>query len=262
MTHPDLFALNALTAALHVDRVQIAGRWLAVVDGVYQDPDAVRRFALSQHYGPGGGIYPGRFALVPLSTDPLLELINMAIPSPHGRPLVSHPHYQGITAFAMLTASGRDLSPLQQLPHSDGFCKYAAVLYLSQPDDCVGGTAFWRHRRADLEYAPAVGDPRTFDAIQRYEADSPLRLFRQMMNEALAEPIGGYITESNGTWERIKIVEMRQNRLVVYDANLFHSIYVPRSDWAPDLRRPQITQNQYLNWASTPCYEADCRLAQ
>ena len=247
----DLFALNDLAATLHVNRMQIAGRWLAVVDGVYQNPDAVRRFALSQHYGSGGGIYPGRFARVPLSIDPLLELINVAIPSPQGRPLVSHPDYHGITAFAMLTASGRDLSPHQQQPHSDGFCEYAAILYLSQPDDCVGGTSFWRHRRADLEYAPTGSDPRTLDAIQRYGADSPLRLFKQMLNEALAEPIGGYITESNGTWEQIKIVEMRQNRLVVYDASLFHSICVPRSDWTPDPRRPRITQNQYLNWAST-----------
>jgi len=251
VTPQDLFALND-PDRMTVDRRQIAGRWVAVVDGVYRDPDAVRQFALCQHYGPGGGIYPGRFAIVPLSPDALLDLANRTIPSARGSPLISISDYEGSIAFAVPIIRGSALSASQAIPHSDGFCDYAAVLYLSRPEDCIGGTSFWRHRRSGLEYAPAEGDPRTRDAMERHQVATPLQLSREMMREALADPPGGYMTESNGIWERLDIVEMRQNRLLIYDANLFHSMYLVRSDWTPDLDHPRLTQNLYLCWADTP----------
>jgi hypothetical protein len=252
-THQELFAINN-PAEMRVQRMQIAGRWLIVVDGVYKDPDAVRRFALDQQYGPGGGVYPGRFARVPFATDSLLALAHELLPSPHGGRLVSHPDYRGLTAFAIPTVKGRDLSRVQQQPHADGFCDYAAVVYLSRPEDCVGGTSFWRHRRARLAYAPANGDPLTIKAIRRYGSGSPIQLLRAMMHEALAEPIRGYIMESNRIWVRLRVVAMRLNRLVLYDANLFHAIHPPRSNWVPDLEHPRLSQNLYVKLAEpTAC---------
>jgi hypothetical protein len=247
-TDQELFAINKV-ADMRVKRMQIAGRWLAVVDGVYKNPNAVRRFALRQQYGPGGGIYPGQFARVPFPSNSLIALANEMIPSAHGQRLVSHPSYRGVTAFAIPTARGCDLSPLQQQPHADGFCDYVALLYLSRPQDCVGGTSFWRHRRSGLALAPADGDMQTINAVEQYGAGSPTQLFKAMMLEALAHPIDGYIMKSNRVWERLKIVNMQQNRLVLYNANLFHGIYPPRSHWTPDPEHPRLSQNLYLNWA-------------
>lgn len=85
--------------------------------------------------------------------------------------------------------------------------------------------------------------------MQRYGVNTPGKLRGAMIHETLSEVIGGYITQSNQNWELIEIIEMRTNRLVIYDANLFHSIYAPSTDWVPDLRRPRVTQNLYLNWA-------------
>jgi hypothetical protein len=249
VTQQDVFALNA-PGSMTVQTKQIAWRRLAVVDGVYEDPDSVRRFALAQRYGPGGGLYPGRFARVALRREPIVELANRVLPSPDGRTLALNEAYEGIVAFAIPTCGGRDLSPLQQIPHADGFCDYAAVLYLSKPEDCVGGTSFWRHRRTGLEYAPLAGDARSAEQVRRYGAGTPIQLLDQMIDEALSEPIGGYITRSNENWELLDVVEMRPNRLVIYDANLFHSIYAPRTEWVPDLASPRLTQNLYVNWTA------------
>lgn len=236
---------------MSVRRSQIAGRRLAVVDDVYRDPDAVRRFALAQSFDAGGGIYPGRFARVPLPTGPMVELANRVLLATGVRSLAIHEDYEGVVAFAVLTAAGRDLTPFQQIPHADGFCDYAGVLYLSKPEDCTGGTSFWRHRRSGLEYSPVAGDPRSAEQIDRYGVGSPTKLLSRMIHETLAEVIGGYITRSNENWELVDVVEMRTNRLVIYDANLFHSIYAPRTEWVPDPCRPRLTQNLYVNWVSS-----------
>jgi hypothetical protein len=245
-----LFALHDF-ATMSVARKDIAGKLLVITDNVYKDPDAVRRFALSLSYVRVGGLYPGRFARVSLPSDPLLELARRIIPSPPSRPLVVHPDYQGLVAFAVPMTKGDDLSRSRAQPHSDSFCHYTAVLYLSRPEDCVGGTSFWRHKRTGLEYTPTCGDRRAIAMLEQYGIDTPLQLHRNMMDEARAEPMGGYIVESNRTWERVEVVEMQQNRLVLYDANLFHSIHAPTCDWVPDLSRPRLTQNLYLAWAGS-----------
>ena len=246
----DVFSFNE-PGNMSVQARQIAGRKLAIVDNLYRDPDAVRRFALAQSFDADGGIYPGRFARVPLPTCPMVELANRVLRTDGGRWLAINVGYEGVVAFAIPTAAGRDLTPLQQIPHPDGFCDYAGVLYLSKPADCTGGTSFWRHQRSGLEYSPVDGDPRSAAQVDRYGVASPAKLLSRMIHETLTEVIGGYITRSNENWELIEVVEMRTNRLVIYDANLFHSIHAPRTDWVPDPDRPRLTQNLYLNWVSS-----------
>jgi hypothetical protein len=123
------------------------------------------------------------------------------------------------------------------------------VLYLSRPEDCQGGTSFWRHRATGLEYAPEKGDPRLPDLLEAFAARDEWHLISKLMKDGLAGVGAGYITESNSRWERLDVVEMRCNRLVVYDARLFHCMHVCRPDWEPDPVRPRLTQNLYLNWA-------------
>jgi hypothetical protein len=242
----DLFATND---SPRVEARTIAGRRLFVVDDVYQYPDEVRRFALGLDFDLQAGMYPGRLASVPGDTAPLLALVNALIAGA-GRSLVIHPPYRGGLTFALLGQAGRDLRPLQRQPHFDSFCDFAAVLYLSRPEDCQGGTSFWRHRRSGLEYAPHKGDPHSAGLLASFAARDEWHLISKMMKDGLAEVGPGYITESNGRWEQVDVVEMRCNRLVMYDGRLFHSVHVPRPDWQPDLERPRLTQNLYLDWAA------------
>jgi Family of unknown function (DUF6445) len=236
----DMFAMNALPV-LAIERRPIAGRLLAVVDNVYVDPAAIRQFALDLSFERADGDYPGHFARTPCAKCPLVDVVARVALAQPDRVLVMHKRYRGMNVFAMPTVAGRDLTALQGQPHSDTFCDCAGILYLSRPEDCVGGTAFWRHRRTGL-----FGTPSRTEAV---DADARRRLLGELMAEAAAQPNCGYLVESNNTWERIELVEMRQNRLVLYDANLFHSIHMPTSDWQADPERPRLTQNLYLTWA-------------
>ncbi|HVS39634.1 MAG TPA: DUF6445 family protein [Gemmataceae bacterium] len=243
----DLAHIFALSDFPRVETRAIAGRLVAVVDDVYRQPDLARRFALGLDFDRKAGMYPGRLAGVAGPVESLLRLVNGLVPDSTGRSLAIHPDYCDRLTFAVLSQPGPDLRPLQRQPHFDGFCDFAAVLYLSRPEDCQGGTSFWRHRRTGLEYAPCRGDLRSAALLESFAARDEWQLISMMMKDGLAEVGGGYLTESNGRWERLDVVEMHCNRLLLYDARLFHSAHVPRPEWRPDPERPRLTQNLYLN---------------
>lgn len=235
---------------MSIECVAIDERPMVVIDNIYRTPQAVREFALAQQYGPAGGLYPGRFSRICTSFAPLLALINDVLRVPNRGPLVPNKYYGDAIVFAVVTTSGCDLVTLQQHPHSDGFCEYAGVLYLSGETDCCGGTAFWRHRQTGLAYVPADGDQRSEEAVGRLKCASSGELLRNMTEEIQTTPGSGYLTSSNAMWELLALVRMQPNRLVVYDANLFHSIHLGSSDWQLDQARPRLTQNLYLDHAN------------
>ena len=90
--------------------------------------------------------------------------------------------------------------------HSDDICaKYASVLYLNLPDECRGGTAFWKH--ADM-------------GIDRLAK-------REDMNPGV--DYGSYCRMIEGEWKKkdawkqVAFVEMKWNRFITYPTCLFHS---------------------------------------
>jgi hypothetical protein len=94
--------------------------------------------------------------------------------------------------------------------HNDDICaKFAAVLYLNTPEQCQGGTAFWRHtilRRHDLPM---------HDELKAQGIEHP-EWFRQMM---------GNECKSLDYWEQHAFVGMQFNRIAVYPTAAFHSRY-------------------------------------
>lgn len=96
--------------------------------------------------------------------------------------------------------------------HSDnGYDAFAGVLYLNLPDQCRGGTAFWRHRKYGFEEFPELG-------VVKKSGKSPNRVYTQLhkdYNDASA-------------WEQTHLAEMKFNRMVVYPTKNFHS----RWPWA------------------------------
>ncbi|MGI0034284.1 MAG: DUF6445 family protein [Nitrososphaera sp.] len=80
--------------------------------------------------------------------------------------------------------------------HADrGYGSLAAVLYLSLPEHCTGGTAFWRHR-SGIDRLPAeAGDEH--QAVRDF-----VRISR---------------------WRQTQVVPMAFNRLILYPTQLFHS---------------------------------------
>jgi len=91
--------------------------------------------------------------------------------------------------------------------HSDDICaKYASVLYLNPPDQCSGGTAFWRHKNLHIDRLPTREQlaAKDIDADRFYKA-----MDREWKNLAL--------------WEQVGMIPMRFNRFITYPTCLFHS---------------------------------------
>jgi hypothetical protein len=96
--------------------------------------------------------------------------------------------------------------------HADSGCaKNAAVWYLSEPPDgMVAGTAFWRHRE--------TGKDRLTDADR-------------LDTELLAKLDADGADESK--WIMTGLCGQKQNRLVTYPTDIFHSRY-PQNAWGND----------------------------
>jgi Family of unknown function (DUF6445) len=147
--------------------------------------EAVIRGGFTTQTGPDGAKYTG------ISTYP--------VPAWYGRitEFLGKPILPRLSCFRLNLAG--------ELPHSwvhsDEICaQFASVLYLNLPDQCRGGTAFWRHKISNLDRLPVGKD---------------LKFYRQMDAE----------WKDLSLWEQVALVSMRWNRFITYPTCLFHSRY-------------------------------------
>jgi Family of unknown function (DUF6445) len=93
--------------------------------------------------------------------------------------------------------------------HSDDICaKYASVLYLNSPEQCNGGTAFWRHDGLKIDRLPS----REQIEASGFGAD----WFLEMMTREWKDL---------KYWKQVGFVPMKFNRFITYPTSLFHSRY-------------------------------------
>jgi hypothetical protein len=161
-------------------------------DSFARDAEQVRKMVVGGEFetkhGPDGALYTGISTYpVPHWFDRLSELLGTKI-----KP--------NISCFRLNLAG--------ELPHSwvhsDDICaKYASVLYLNLPEQCSGGTAFWKHRTRNIDRLPT-----------RAELGSNADEFYQAINREWKEL---------HHWEMIDFVPMRFNRFITYPTCLFHS---------------------------------------
>jgi hypothetical protein len=100
-------------------------------------------------------------------------------------------------------------SGAQPRPHDDGIC-IAAIVMLNTPEECAGGTAFYRSRAPALTCMPIQAD--------EYRARRG-QVYTGTRNEVGA---GYFLDGWEQYWERVATVEMRFNRLLIYPGVLFH----------------------------------------
>lgn len=170
---------------------------LLTVDDFASDIQQVRETVIAGDFstetGPDGATYTGINKLqVPHWFDLLSKVIEHAI-----TPRLS---------FFRMNLAG-------ELPHSwvhsDDICaRYAGILYLNLPDQCRGGTAFWRHTGLHIEDMPSVehmsaggGNPEWFCTMMNRE-------WRDLT-----------------FWQQSGFVGMAFNRFVTYPTSRFHSRY-------------------------------------
>ncbi|MEQ1506351.1 MAG: DUF6445 family protein [Myxococcota bacterium] len=220
-----------------------------VVDDLFVDPDYVRALALSLDFAAPRGTFPGYEARISIDPGALLTAARRWV-SPE---LVITPSYRNALVFSMMH-EGVDAA-LRHYPHphvddhlDDGLTCFGAVVYLNPPDQCRGGTSFYRHRQTGAcenreEISPGIA---------AYMVEHGLRTVAEAYEHLAAVPerdpaelVGewGYIRGSNDTWERLATLEMRFNRLVLFDCYLFHNPDIEDGAFGrtPDTRRLTLT---------------------
>lgn len=160
---------------------------LIVADNVYDDPDAIRKFALSQEFSVRGN-YPG------LRTKSFLnnvhkEVINSLVVNSTGgvTDWLLDENGDGYTgSFQICTAMDRTWI------HSDYNNMWAGVCYLTPDAPLSGGTALYKHKNS--------GQRMSIDKVDYGEDAYDLT-----------------------KWEIVDRIGNVYNRLILYPGNLFHA---------------------------------------
>jgi len=155
-----------------------------------------RADALSRRYftmrGPDGERYPNLHVLPSDEFEPAMsERLGRKVSIDH--------------CFLRLNPSGDNHRIHADIAHSP----YAFVLYLNAPEQCQGGTAFWRHKRTGLASFPPITDLKKANRFAKEIFETHQDLDK---------------------WEMIHLEEMKPNRMICYPTVQFHSRW-PLEGW-------------------------------
>lgn len=176
-------------------------RSLVIVDDFYNDPLPLRRAALALDYPEVAGprTFPGRTSARPI----LPQGFDQAIAGLVGERLVPPASANAFHGHFRLTQAGE--SGRYHVHVDPSGLAWVGVIYLSLPEHCAGGTAFFRHRALGLDRTPTqqaelerVGVPSIPALLQRDGPDA-------------------------AAWEHLMTVPMRFNRAIFYRPWLWHS---------------------------------------
>ena len=172
----------------------------AVVDDFLDNAEALRAHALSLDYPPQQGQFPGRNSLQRMNIDGLTEAVSRIL----GEPLEPAPPPQSHAKTRLTFASDKGRGRV----HVDE-SHWSGILYLSRPEDCRGGTEFFRHKATGLDRFPF--SPEELDRAGFKDAADAHRV----------------LIERDGTdetaWDALMTVPMRFNRLLLLRPWLFHT---------------------------------------
>jgi len=175
---------------------------LIIVDDVYDDPERIRDAALRLHYPapPAVANYAGRNS----SEKMLLPDTDRMLSWATGEPLVgAAERAHGALRLTLADDSGR------YRVHVDVGLDWSGVLYLNRPEQCRGGTYFFRHRATGTEHAPTT--------------TTDLLLCKAKTAQEALDRILGADSNEPARWEPTVTVPMQFNRLVLFRPLLWHS---------------------------------------
>ena len=172
-----------------------------IVDDFLSNPYEVRDQALALSYDPAfkKGNYPGLLSTKPLQMNGINPVISNLIGTQvMADSQTSHGHCR-LTLAGDKGKSGVHVDP----------CFYSGILYLSKPENCRGGTDFFRHRRTGLESVPS----KQTDLMASGYTDP----------NVLIETVVNKDTLLSSRWERTMRAPMRFNSLILFNPWLFHN---------------------------------------
>lgn len=229
-----------------VHQVGPAGNKLVLADNFYKNPERVTELALGLYYSETRsviGSYPGSRAMITLDTFSLIERLGKL----WGEPLKPfHADYHPVIFSAIQTREYR-LSPWQRQPHIDQ--GVTAMVYLNPEELCSGGTGIYRHRPTGISRLPINMTPELL-RIAQGKGMSPERLrspdgYAEFLDTVFFRPEYAakgnvYINDGNDFWELLYLIEMKPNRLVIFDGRMFHSQHINAGQFQDSFRMNQI----------------------
>jgi hypothetical protein len=183
-----------------------------VFDDTLQDADSIRQDALQSDFVDEtyqGAVYPGILPSGGMAGE-MEYRIGEALGSAIDMRL----------SFFRLTLAGQHHPTFIHCDRSVG-TEWAAVYYLTPPEHCQGGTAFWQHRSTGLERLPVDSDAGTLALLGRDGQDQ-------------------------SAWNLVGLVGMKWNRLVLYPGDLFHSRF-PKNFPAEEKAKGRLTWVGFFN---------------
>lgn len=254
---------------IHV--LPVADYSLIVVDDLYADPWAVRDVALSLDYTVRRASYPGPEAAVWVPEMPLCRFLGdmlshdtrtEVVPVRAGshQPIPREHRFRAVRSRRLPTPRGylhpRDVAVFSAFSHPEGIrnephidewlkLQLAATIYLNRPEQCRGGTAFYRHKKTGLVAMPLLGQPQLQEQIASHGYASAQDLLRDLVCRPGGRPGGG--RDWTRHWDLVAIVKMRFNRLVLHAGNLLHGPIMGAGDFGRTLDTTRLTQNLFLD---------------
>lgn len=174
---------------------------LVVVDDFLQDPAALRSMALKLTYPAQQGAFPGRNSQERIDLPGLLQEASRCVGE--SLRLLDPPESHAKCRITLAADTGK------ARVHIDRTAYWSGILYLTLPQDCRGGTEFFRHRRTRTDRAAL-----SLEELAAMGYASP---------EAMYDDIIGKDGTDASKWERTMTVPMRYNRLVLLRPWLWHS---------------------------------------
>lgn len=173
---------------------------LIIVDDFLDNAQALREAALRLTYPRLDSMYPGRNSVERIDIEGLTRQVSQLV----GEPLEPMPPTQSHGNCRMTLAHDKGKAKVHVDPSH-----WSGILYLSRPEDCRGGTEFFRHMATNTERAP----------YNDREAAA--------MGFSSAKGMTAEILDKDGTddskWEMTMRVPMRFNRLLLLRPWLWHT---------------------------------------
>lgn len=198
-------------------------RSVIVVDDFLGDPQALRDAALKQNYPKPETpqFYPGLDSQYPQHINgydqKIVELIGEpVIPVPTS----SHSHFR-------LALDGDKGS---EGVHIDNV-HWTAILYLTLPEHCQGGTHLFRHIETNTDHAP-------YNSAEL--ADLGFSSQQQFLDEVINKN-----TNDRSKWEELMTIPMRFNRLVIIKPQQYHDAGISFGDSAENGRLIYVCAYNY-----------------
>jgi hypothetical protein len=172
---------------------------LIIIDDFLTEPEVLRQRALGLKY-ENAGTHPGRNSIERIKIESLADEVSFIVQERLCEPTPPQSHAKCRLTLASDNEPGRI--------HVDPSV-WSGILYLSRPEDCRGGTEFYRHIPTGTDEVP-----RKVEQINAlgYAASAE-------MSHQILEKDGG----DRSKWELTMTVPMRYNRLVLLRPWLWHT---------------------------------------